>query len=102
MAHDIQIAIQTLQVPGDFSRYDNITEPEITIRLEQWKHNAFRALTDLKGIVAAQQELSPQGYAELVATVAVFDGEDSWIDADIRDVSKGVFYACDFSFSTTL
>ena len=69
-----------LSIPQDFGRRDgSITEADTIVALETWRKNAYAVLSDLRAHLQARNELSLDEQAEVVACVAAFDGQGSWI-----------------------
>jgi len=83
--------LEPLQIPSAFSRYEKLVETEIISSLERWKQKTDACLAELRNITAAREvsQFSVRDQAQLISTVASFEGEGSWITKISRDTSKG-------------
>ncbi|KAF8159812.1 hypothetical protein B0H34DRAFT_655026 [Crassisporium funariophilum] len=79
----IEVLIEKLQVPVDFTRIENITEAATLLQLEQWKENVSSVLKDVLSIVRAKNEepTSLEDRGNLVFAAAPFAVE--FQDAEI-------------------
>lgn len=100
---EITLLLPTLQIPADFSRYDNITESVVLSRLADWKiaaertiHEIRHILLDIKPIPRLEDEV------EIVSTIARFDSEDAWSSPSIREASRNILIHCSPCPSTLL
>ncbi|KAJ7646143.1 hypothetical protein B0H17DRAFT_1215798 [Mycena rosella] len=84
-------ALSSLQVPSDFNRYDDIPEPAVIARLDQWKNTAFRTLEELQTRVREEQAtLTLKEQGDIVSATLVFDGDDTWVTPDSRCVAQEI------------
>jgi hypothetical protein len=92
MNSTLHILLQRVQIPADFARYENITEERIIARLDEWKREAHHTLMEIRTLLEnnASSELSLQEQANVVSTVAVFDGSGTWITPASRANSRGM------------
>ncbi|KAH9950053.1 hypothetical protein B0H21DRAFT_724540 [Amylocystis lapponica] len=83
----LQELIEKLDVSPDFARYENITEPDIIVRLENWRRRACTVLSELRHYVE-QRQLSLQEKSQVVSAVAPFDGEGPWTLETTREQAR--------------
>ncbi|KAG5635343.1 hypothetical protein H0H81_011646 [Sphagnurus paluster] len=80
-----------LQVPAEYTRYENITEATTLTRLAEWKTSADRILKEVQSILDHRKgELLTQDHANIIASVASFDGEGPWIMDSARSTAQAV------------
>jgi hypothetical protein len=82
--------LAALQVPAKFSCHD-IAEGDATISLEEWKITSTRTLAILKEQLErdSPNALTLPEEADLLSTLAAFDGNEQWISPDARILSRG-------------
>jgi hypothetical protein len=85
----LQDTLQDLHVPVEFKIHDNANDVDVTARLEAWKQRTPTILANLGQKLQDQQELTSDEKAEIVSTVAQFDGEGSWITDAVRSLAQG-------------
>jgi len=84
--------LECLQIPSDFSRYERLVETEIIASLEQWKQKTDACLSKLRDLAACEgPSFSVQEQAQVISTVAPYEGQGSWITETSRDISKGKY-----------
>ncbi|KAH9921522.1 uncharacterized protein BXZ73DRAFT_91788 [Epithele typhae] len=89
---DEDISPADLQVPVQFANYDDLTEADMVIRLEEWKQKACHVLIGLSERVRLQQDgLDSSEHARVIYTVAAFYGDGPWVLAASREAAKGMF-----------
>ncbi|EIW62170.1 uncharacterized protein TRAVEDRAFT_117743 [Trametes versicolor FP-101664 SS1] len=79
-----------LRVPREFAKYDDQSEPEVIIRLEQWKQKACDVLLALRDDLRTQQNITVSAQAAVVYATATFDGEGPWVLDSSRKTAQDV------------
>ncbi|KAI0637670.1 hypothetical protein C8Q77DRAFT_1047712 [Trametes polyzona] len=82
--------IADLRVPPEFAKYDEQTDTEIIVRLEQWKQRTCETLEALRDHLQSGKAADAQTQAEVLYTVSAFDGEGSWVDDPSRNVAREI------------
>lgn len=90
---DVGTLLNSLSIPSDFSRHENLDDKETIARLGEWKANAFNALKVLRGLLENKRHEIQT--SDLIYTCAAFQGDGGWISEDTRALSYGkpVVYA---------
>ncbi|KAJ7490315.1 hypothetical protein B0H11DRAFT_2156580 [Mycena galericulata] len=85
--------LASLQVPPEFNRYNDIPEPDVIARLDQWKQTAIRTLRELDICVQqGQANLSLEQQADIVAAASVFNEDDAWVTPESRSVAHDILH----------
>lgn len=93
--------LKELRVPREFAKYDDQSEPEVIIRLEQWKQRACDVLLALRDDLRTQENITVSTQAAVVFATATFDGEGPWVLDSSRETAQGEYQAL-YSESTKL
>lgn len=80
---------ESLKIPPDYKKYDETTETEIVVQLEEWKRNAFGVLCKLRDDLRALESVSASCQAEVVYYASPFDGDGPWVLDSSREVVRG-------------
>lgn len=80
-----------LKIPADFKKYDETTETEIIVNLEEWRRNAYGVLCKLHDDLRALQSISAPCQAEVIYYSSPFDGDGPWVLDSSREVARGKF-----------
>lgn len=88
--------VKELRVPREFAKYDDQSEPEVIIRLEQWKQKACDVLLALRDDLRTQQNITVSAQAAVVYATATFDGEGPWVLDSSRKTAQGEYQALYF------
>lgn len=82
--------LSSIRIPPDFARYPIIEERDLLTRLEAWKEQSVQVLHELRTLLGQEStKLSIPEQANVVAGVAAFDGEGSWITGASSGVASG-------------
>lgn len=81
--------LQDLHVPPEFAKYDDQTDAEVIVRLEQWKQRACDVLSALKDGIHARGTAMFEHKAEIIYRVSAFDGDGSWVFDSSRATAQG-------------
>lgn len=89
----LQTTLAKLHIPADFARYPAIaeTEPETILRLERWKIQVLDVLSDLRAQLAQEQLLSLSEKAEVISTIAPWDGVAPWTLDSTREIAQSTY-----------
>ncbi|KAI0334924.1 hypothetical protein GY45DRAFT_1065421 [Cubamyces sp. BRFM 1775] len=79
-----------LRIPKEFTKYEDVVEAEVIVRLEQWKERACEALSALRDQVCARVSVPPKDQGEIVYYTAAFDGDGPWILGSSRKTAQEV------------
>ena len=93
-----QILPAELRVPPEFANYDDETEADTIVRLEEWKQRVFEVLCKIRAEMRSQQLSDISKQAEVINAIAPFDGNGPWILASTREVAQGEFIIGHFTF----
>lgn len=88
--------VKELRVPREFAKYDDQSEPEVIIRLEQWKQRACDVLLALRDNLRTQENIPVSTQAAVVYASAAFDGEGPWVLDSSREIARGEYNALYF------
>lgn len=88
--------VKELRVPREFAKYDDHSEPEVIIRLEQWKQRACDVLLALRDSLRTQENIAASTEAAVVYAAAAFDGEGPWVLDSSRETARGEYQALHF------
>ncbi|OSX60573.1 hypothetical protein POSPLADRAFT_1047984 [Postia placenta MAD-698-R-SB12] len=90
----LQTTLAKLRIPAEFARYSAIaeTEPETILRLERWKTQVLDVLSDLQAQLAQGQSLLLSEKAEVVSTIAPWDGVASWTLDSTREIVQSILH----------
>ncbi|CCM03990.1 uncharacterized protein FIBRA_06146 [Fibroporia radiculosa] len=84
----LQSTLRQLEIALEFAQYSALTDADTLARLEEWKRRATAVLADLR--VRPQPHLALSVQAQVVFSVAHFDGEGPWISEDAGRDAKGI------------
>ncbi|KAI0352729.1 hypothetical protein OH77DRAFT_755501 [Trametes cingulata] len=87
---EILKALEDLRVPKEFARYEDHSEAEIIVRLEQWKQNACNVLSALRETIRSNARDTRGEEHELVYCVSSFDGEGPWVLDTSRTIARDI------------
>ncbi|KAH9853953.1 hypothetical protein C2E23DRAFT_727760 [Lenzites betulinus] len=82
--------LQDLHVPPEFAKYDDQTDAEVIVRLEQWKQRACDVLSALKDGIHARGTAISEHKAEIIYRVSAFDGNGSWVFDSSRATAQDI------------
>lgn len=85
---------QSIEIPAEFSSYENLEDKETLDRLEEWRVKSSQALTELQVLVNQQAEggsMSLEQQAEVLAAAAPIDGDGPWITTTSQRLARGTF-----------
>lgn len=85
----IQDHVGDLRIPPEFAKYDDQSDPEVIVRLEQWKQRACEVLSSLRDSLHAREVVSAPDQAVVIYHVSAFDGEGSWVLDSSRETAQG-------------
>jgi hypothetical protein len=90
---DVGALLNSLSIPSDFARHENLDNKNTIAQLGEWKANAFNALKDLRGLL--ENKRHEIRTSDLIYTCSAFQGDGDWISEDMRALSYGkpVVYA---------
>ena len=84
---DVGTLLNSLCIPSEFARHENLEDKDTIARLGEWKANAFNALKDLRGLL--ENNRHEIRTSELIYTCSAFQGDGDWISGDMRVLSYG-------------
>ena len=95
---------ENLKIPPNYRKYDETTETEVVVQLEEWKRNAFGVLCKLRDDLHTLESVSATYQADIVYYASPFDGDGPWVLDSSREVARGKsslqllgFFLTDFS-----
>jgi hypothetical protein len=89
--------LESLKFPPEYANKVDDLDVELLGQLNKWKRDVYLpALKDLQSFFERSNAdddtvLSLEERAEMVAGVAVFDGDGQWVDAETRRLSQGEY-----------
>ncbi|KAM5532640.1 hypothetical protein V8D89_013684 [Ganoderma adspersum] len=81
---------ENLKIPPNYKKYDETTETEIVVQLEEWKRNALGVLCKLRDDLHALESVSASCQAEVVYYASPFDGDGPWVLDSSREVARDI------------
>ncbi len=78
-----------LNIPPNYGKYDETTETETVVQLEEWKRNAYGVLCKLRDDLHALGSVSASCQAEVIYYASPFDGDGPWLLDSSRAVARG-------------
>ncbi|KAI0643666.1 hypothetical protein C8Q79DRAFT_914611 [Trametes meyenii] len=85
-----QKAAEELRVLPEFAKYEDQSEAEVIVRLEHWKQRASETLAAFREDWRSQEALSAQTKAQVIYSVAAFDGDGAWVLDSSRATAQDV------------
>lgn len=86
--------LESVRIPSDFARYENIIEHNDIARLNEWKRNVHHTLVEIRSLLetldASSETLSLQEQASVISAVAAFDSTGPWIISESQGISRGM------------
>ncbi|KZT20671.1 hypothetical protein NEOLEDRAFT_1075293 [Neolentinus lepideus HHB14362 ss-1] len=100
----LQLLLDNLTIPEEFTRYANIEEADTISKLEKWKIRACDVLSELKKELEDQdvQKLAIQEQAEIVSKVVAFETEDAWAPKPANEFADDILHGRFFAPSPAL
>ncbi|KAI0363833.1 hypothetical protein BV20DRAFT_957501 [Pilatotrama ljubarskyi] len=87
---DILKALEDLRVPTEFAKYEEDSEAETIVRLEQWKENACNVLASLRETLRSRDAIAKTAEPNLLYAVSAFDGGGPWVLDASRTIARNI------------
>ncbi|KAI1785351.1 hypothetical protein LXA43DRAFT_1038675 [Ganoderma leucocontextum] len=81
---------EDLKIPANYRKYDETTETEIIMHLEEWKRTAYGVLCKLRDDLRALRFISAPCQAEIVYYTSPFDADGPWVLDSSREVARDI------------
>jgi hypothetical protein len=92
MDSQLEELLDSLKVPSDFARYEQIADAEVIARLEIWKINAQDVLSSLSDPIkqlSQEPNFLLQTKTSVIFIVTAFEGPGTWVTDAARQIAKG-------------
>lgn len=81
--------LKNLEIPKGFKDYDELTEPETVVRLEEWRRRTFAVLEGLKAGLRERESYKVAQQGDIVGAIAPLVEERPWTTEYTRVAAKG-------------
>jgi hypothetical protein len=91
---DLPAILKQLEIPRDYRNYDDITNADIIMRLEEWRHKTNTVLADFKTRLQEREIYSLEQQADIISVIAPLSGEYLWTIESTKQLAKGMLISC--------
>ncbi|KAI0699846.1 hypothetical protein BC835DRAFT_1267219 [Cytidiella melzeri] len=90
---DLAELLSELCIPQDFKRYDDLTEVDAVVQLEEWRRKAYTILAEFRARLRERAAYTLGQQAGIVSAVAPLVEERNWTTENTRELSKDILTA---------